>query len=162
MYCVKCRRKTNTIGIHYKKTKNGHNMRVGQCSVCGIKKTQFVKEKTGGDIQKTLSKLPGLPWAKYKGEKHLPKYSYCGPGTRLDKQLDEYDNPKQGELPINRVDAACLRHDKAYRANDIRSRQKADIDLIQDLNAIQKPSLGERMGKSLTKKSMKAKILFGS
>ena len=41
-------------------------------------------EKQSFDIQSFLSKLPGLPWSKYPGEKHLPGYNYCGPGTRLD------------------------------------------------------------------------------
>lgn len=165
MYCLKCRRKTPTVGVHYIKTKNGRLLRVGRCAVCGTKKSQFVSSlemKKGGDIQKSLSKLPGLPWSKYSGEKHLPSFNYCGPGTRLDIRLDAADNPKPGENPINRVDAACLRHDKKYRANDIRSRQRADIDLIQDLNAIRKPTLGERIGRTLTKNSMKAKIAFGS
>lgn len=164
MYCLKCRRETPTVGIHYTRTKNGRMLRVGKCTICGSKKTQFQKSGIfeGGDIQKSLSKLPGLPWRKYPGEKHLPKYNYCGPGTRLDIRLDAEDKPKPGEAPINRVDRACLKHDKAYRKTDIRSRQKADIDLIQDLNAIRRPTLGERMGRTLTKNSMKAKIAFGS
>ena len=70
---------------------------------------------TAFDIQSFLSKLPGLPGSKYEGEKHIPTYNYAGPGTRLDIRLDENDNPKQGEEPINRVDEACYKHDIAYR-----------------------------------------------
>ncbi|ESP05596.1 hypothetical protein LOTGIDRAFT_152453 [Lottia gigantea] len=37
-----------------------------------------------GDIQKSLSSLPGFPWAKYPGEKHLPGHNYTGPvGDRV-------------------------------------------------------------------------------
>ncbi|ESP02068.1 hypothetical protein LOTGIDRAFT_157209 [Lottia gigantea] len=32
-----------------------------------------------GDIQKSLGSLPGFPWAKYPGEKHLPGHNYTGP-----------------------------------------------------------------------------------
>ena len=41
------------------------------------------------DIQKISSNLPGFPWSKYKGEKHLPNHNFTGPGTNLDKRLDE-------------------------------------------------------------------------
>ncbi|ESO82645.1 hypothetical protein LOTGIDRAFT_155659 [Lottia gigantea] len=34
-----------------------------------------------GDIQKSLGSLPGFPWAKYPGEKHLPGHNYTGPGS---------------------------------------------------------------------------------
>ena len=46
------------------------------------------------DSQVIFSKLPGLPWAKYSGEIHLPGYSYCGPNTRLDIRLDEKNDRK--------------------------------------------------------------------
>ncbi len=59
------------------------------------------------DIQKLLSRLPGLPWSKYPGEKHIPQYQACGPGTRFDICLDENDIPKPGDKPINRVDQNC-------------------------------------------------------
>ena len=115
----------------------------------------------GGDLQSFSSKLPDFLWSKYPGEHHLPSYNYLGPGTRLDIRLDENDNPKPGEQPINRVDAAAYKHDLAYRDKDIRSRQKADIDLIQDLNEINKPTLKESIAKVIAKGAMKAKIVLG-
>ena len=120
------------------------------------------RRQKGGDIQKLMSKLPGTPWAKYKGEKHIPKYQYCGPNTRLDLRLDKKGNPHVGEKPFNRVDAACLKHDLAYsKHRDVRGRQKADIDLIHDLNEIKNPSVGERFGRGLIKSGMKGKIMLG-
>ena len=116
----------------------------------------------GGDLQQTICKGPGLPWAKYQGEKHLPGYNYAGPCTSLDIRLDENDNPKPGEEPINKVDAAALKHDIAYRAEDIRSRQKADIDLIQDLNEIKNPTFREKLDRAIVKTAMKAKIMLGA
>ena len=163
-YCVKCKTHTESVPetIKYELSKNNKKLEKSKCKICNSMKCKFVKNKIGGDIQKTLSTLPGLPWAKYKGEKHIAKYSYCGPGTNLNKRLDGNNRPKQGEEPINRVDSACLRHDIKYsKYNDIRERQKADIDLIQDLNEIRNPTIGERLGRTLTKSGMKAKILFG-
>ena len=122
---------------------------------------KHISNKRGGDLQTMSSKLPDFPWSKYPGEHHLPSYNYAGPGTRLDIRLDENNLPKSGEEPINRVDAAALKHDIAYNNHDIRTRQKADIDLIQDLNEIQNPTLRERIDRFLVKTAMKAKIAFG-
>ena len=95
------------------------------------------------------------------GELHLPGKNYCGPLTRLDIRLDEHDVPKHGEEPTNKVDEACLKHDIAYRNENIRDRQKADIDLIQDLNEIGKPTFREKLDRAIVKTAMKAKIVFG-
>ena len=124
-FCTVCKKEISKANKakHEKTDKHRHKGGDGRSPV-----------RQGADLQQTMCKGPGLPWAKYQGEKHLPKYNYAGPCTRLDIRLDENDNPKKGEEPINKVDAAALKHDIAYRAEDIRSRQKADIDLIQDLN----------------------------
>ena len=138
------------------------NIKLDKSNKCRHEKSKkHISHKRGGDLQTMSSKLPNFPWAKYSGEHHLPGYSYAGPGTRLDIRLDENDQPKPGEEPINRVDAAAYKHDLAYRNDDIRTRQKADIDLIQDLNEIQNPTLRERIDRFLVKMAMKAKIAFG-
>ena len=56
---------------------------------------------SGGDLQKFSNQLPGLPWAKYKGEKHLFNHSFTGPGTHLDIHLNSNDQPKLGEYRKN-------------------------------------------------------------
>ena len=93
LYCVKCKTRTGTTDQTTITTSNNRSALTGRCATCGIKKFRFVstksmilqsKKKRGGDIAAKLSKLPGTPWAKYPGEKHLPGYSYCVPGTRLD------------------------------------------------------------------------------
>ncbi|ESO85516.1 hypothetical protein LOTGIDRAFT_155003 [Lottia gigantea] len=71
---------------------------------------QTPKTYFGSDIQKSLGSLPGFPWAKYPGEKHLPGDYYTGPGTRLDLRLDQNVKPKPGEEPVNRVDASAPKH----------------------------------------------------
>ena len=42
MYCVKCKRNTDTIDLHPAVSKNNRNMLKGTCSVCGRIKNQFV------------------------------------------------------------------------------------------------------------------------
>ena len=57
-YCVKQRKRTEcvpgseTISL----TKNGRKMMKCKCAECGITKTQFVKETTGGNIFKYPAK----------------------------------------------------------------------------------------------------------
>jgi len=129
-----------------------------------LKTKKHSNNKMGGDLQQNSAKIakyiPKFMKTKY-GELHLPGKNYCGPLTRLDIRLDENDIPNQGHEPTNKVDEACLKHDIAYRNENIRDRQKADIDLIQDLNEIEKPTFRERIARTLIKLAMKAKIVFG-
>ncbi|ESO91498.1 hypothetical protein LOTGIDRAFT_153940 [Lottia gigantea] len=111
-----------------------------------------------GDIQKSLGSLPGFPWAKYPREKHLPGHNYTGPGTRLDMRLDENDKPKPGEEPVNRVDAAALKHDILSRNKDIKFRHEADKQMIIELENIPNPTFKERMERALIIKLLKAKM----
>ncbi|ESO83310.1 hypothetical protein LOTGIDRAFT_176253 [Lottia gigantea] len=111
-----------------------------------------------GDIQKSLGSLPGFPWAKYPGEKHLPGHNYTGPGTRLDLRLDENDIPKPGEEPVNRVDAAALKHDILYRNKDVTFRHQADKQMIDELENIPNPTFKEKLQRALIIKLLKAKL----
>ena len=43
MYCVKCKKKTETTSEKLVTTSNNRTMKRGNCSVCGTTKTQFVK-----------------------------------------------------------------------------------------------------------------------
>ncbi|ESP02394.1 hypothetical protein LOTGIDRAFT_172052 [Lottia gigantea] len=115
-----------------------------------------------GDIQKSLGSLPGFPWAKYPGEKHLPGHNYTGPGTRLDLRLDENDKPKPGEEPVNRIDAAALKHDILYRNKDITFRHQADKQMIDELENIPNPTFKEKLQRALIIKLLKAKLKLGN
>ncbi|ESP01634.1 hypothetical protein LOTGIDRAFT_172582 [Lottia gigantea] len=115
-----------------------------------------------GDIQKSLGSLTGFPWAKYPGEKHLPGHNYTGPGTRLDLRLDENDNPKSGEEPVNTVDAAALKHDILYRNKDITFRHQADKQMIDELENIPNPTFREKLQRALIIKLLKAKLKLES
>ncbi|ESO92982.1 hypothetical protein LOTGIDRAFT_162008 [Lottia gigantea] len=44
---------------------------------------QTPKTYFGSDNQNSLGSLPGFPWAKYPGDKHLPGHNYTGPDTSL-------------------------------------------------------------------------------
>jgi hypothetical protein len=74
-------------------TKGKREEIVGKCYQCGIIFFRFTTiRKNGGDISAKLANLPGTPWAKYPEEKHLPGYSYCGTGSRLEIRLDDHDH----------------------------------------------------------------------
>ena len=76
MYCLKCRRVTETENITTATSKNGRLMKRGQCITCGKKtKTQFIKrDATGRSFPNTLvNKLPF--------EMHLPGHNFTSPGT---------------------------------------------------------------------------------
>ena len=115
------------------------------------------------DIQSLLSKLPGLPWSKYPGEKHLPNYQYCGPGTRLDIRLDANGNPKPGEEPINKIDKICLNHDKDYQlaGDDLSLKHQADRIMLQMLDSITDPTIRERVERLIVKTALKSKLFLG-
>ena len=65
-YCVKCKRDTENIDSKMVRTKTNRLVMQLKCSVCGIKKSRFVKEQeTKGllsnlGIKTTLSKIPLL------------------------------------------------------------------------------------------------------
>ena len=102
MYCLKCRRVTETENITTATSKNGRLMRRSQCIICGKTKPQFViKWAAGGSFQNTsVYKLPF--------EKHLPGHNFTDPGTKLYKRLNPDGTPKQWSIPINRVDNAAI------------------------------------------------------
>ncbi|ESO85711.1 hypothetical protein LOTGIDRAFT_155204 [Lottia gigantea] len=111
---------------------------------------QTPKTYFGSDIKKSLGSLPGFPWAKYPGEKHLPGHNYTGPRTRLDLRLDQNDKPKPGE-------DAALKHDILYRNKDITSRHEADKQMIIELENNPNPTFKERIQRALIIKLLKAK-----
>ena len=79
MYCLKCRRVTETENIATVTSRIGRLMTRGQCITCAKNKTQFVKkEVAGGSFLNTLvNKLPF--------EMHLPGHNFTGLGTKLYK-----------------------------------------------------------------------------
>ena len=120
--------------------------------------------KNGGDLQKFITdKKIGFPWAKYKGELHLLNHNFTGPGTNLDKRLDENDNYLPGSKPVNRVDEASMRHDIAYRKakDDLKLKHEADKIMVQELDNIPNPSIRERLERTIAKNMLKLKMKVG-
>ena len=108
MYCIRCKKITDTSAIQFAISKNGRNMKRGTCSICGITKTQFVKQDATGKgfMNGLINKLPF--------EMHLPGHNFTGPGTKLSKRLNEDGMPKAWSKPINIVDEAAYHHDVCY------------------------------------------------
>ena len=80
MYCLKCRRVTETENITTVTSKNYRLMRLGQCVTCGPMKYQFVRKDVadGSFLNSLVNKLPF--------EMHQPGHSFTGPGTKLNKR----------------------------------------------------------------------------
>ena len=65
-YCLKCRKDTENIDPKIVRTKNNRLVMQSKCSVCGIKKSRFIKEQeakgllSNFGIKTPLSKIPLL------------------------------------------------------------------------------------------------------
>jgi len=118
IYCVKCRKLTETRDVKQKTTKNNHQMLQGICVVCGKKKSKFISASGGkGFINDTINSLPF--------EMHMLGPNFTGAGTKFNKRLNEDMTPKAWSKPINRVDKAAYHHDICYVKNkDTKTRNK--------------------------------------
>ena len=157
MYCLKCRRVTENENIANTMSKNGRLMRRGQCVLCGKTKCQFVKKGTaGGSFLNSLVN-------KLSFEMHLPGHNFTGPGTKLYKRLNPDGTPKEWSIPINRVDNVAYHHDLCYsKHDDTKTRHEVcDKTMLGELSGIVKPTLRERIDKSIVGKLIKAKVNFG-
>lgn len=156
MYCVKCKRHTETKNIQRVTSKNNRNMLRGTCEECGRTKTQFIKAEVGQGLANKL--INNLPF-----EMHLPGHNFTGPGTKLDKRLNADLTPKSWSKPINRVDQAAYRHDICYaKHKDTKSRNSiCDKNMLTELKDIYNPTLREKLDKSLVKKIIGTKARFG-
>ena len=118
----------------------------------------------GFDFQKTLTSI--FP----DTELHLPKHNFCGPGTKLDKRLVNFDKDT-GEndgfitKPINKLDKGCYEHDIQYtKHKDLPNRWKADKELINVANSVIKDKSSSNTQKfyaRITKTLLQGKMLFG-
>lgn len=72
-----------------------------------------------GFLNEMINKMPF--------QAHLPGYSYAGPGTFLDLNLE------RGVKPKNLLDEACMFHDIAYdNSKNLKDRHIADYKLQED------------------------------
>ena len=156
MYCVKCKKQTNTTKEQITQSKNNRHMKRGTCVVCGTTKTQFIKAQKGGSLlNKFINNLPV--------EMHLPGHNFTGPGTKLKKRLNPDLTPKKWSKPINRVDKAAYHHDVCYLKNDDTATRNAvyDKNMLKELEGIYNPTLRQRLDKSIVSKLIGTKVKFG-
>ena len=167
MYCVKCKKATDTSNVHYAVSKNGRNMKRGTCVICGTTKTQFIfikAQKGGSLLNKAINNLPF--------EMHFPGHNFTGPGTKLKKRLNpdfikKRLNPdltlKKWSKPVNCVGKAVYHHDVCYLKNDDTATRNAvcDKNMLKELKGIYNPTLRERLDKSIVSKLIGTKVKFG-
>lgn len=107
----------------------------------------------GGGLLNSL--INNLPF-----ELHLPRYNYCGPGTRLSERL------RRGDQGINQLDSACMQHDIAYNnSNNLEDRHRADLELINMAKQRMKSKNAgkrEKLASWLVSKVMKTKVKHGA
>ena len=157
MYCVKCKKVSDTSNEQLTTTKNNRRMKRGTCVVCGTTKTQFVKSSKGGmyTLNKIINSLPV--------EMHLPGHNFTGPGTKLNKRLNPDLTPKKWSKPINRVDKAAYNHDICYLKNNDTATRNAvcDKNMLKELKGIYNPTIRERMERGLVSSLIGTKARFG-
>ena len=154
MYCVKCKKQTETNDEQLFTARNDRLMQNGICSVCGKMKTKFVKAGSGL-FNEAVNKLPF--------ELHLPGHNFTGPGTRLGKRLNPDLTPKEWSKPINKVDNVAYHHDLCYtKHQDRKARNEiCDKEMLPELDEIEKPTLRERLDRGIVKNLINTKVKLG-
>lgn len=112
----------------------------------------------GGGVKNLLNKAIN----KLPVELHWPGHNFTGPGTKLERRLDGKDKPLPHSKPINRVDETSMYHDLCYRDNSSREgRTKCDRDMLKRLKKINKPSIRERVERTIIGGIIGAKARMG-
>ena len=141
---MKRRKDTENIDPKIVRTKNNRLVMQPKCSVCGIKKSRFVKEQEAKGllsnlgIKTPLSKIPLLNvlfWMRIKmneiinkfllvGDKFMPEmhlkqpgftYSACGPFTKNKERNEKFTQTENIDfIYSNKLDKAYFQHDMAY------------------------------------------------
>ena len=157
IFCVKCKRKTDTTNVVTVKTRNNRSMLMGICSICKNKKCSFLAKVEGGnlDIHGLIGKLP-----RPKKGWTLPNHKYTGPWNPLHEQLDSTDHPLPGQEPYNQVDAIAMKHDICYRDHED-DKHGCDRQMITDLNSMKSKNLRESIDKALVKGVIGTKVKLG-
>ena len=135
VYCVKCRRDTENIDPKMVRTKNNRLIMQSKCSVCGIKKSRFVKEQEAKGLLSNLGIKTSCFVLSVKtnevvnkfllvGDKFMPKmhlkqpgftYSTCGPFTKNKEIIQKFmQTGNTNFIDKNELDKACFQHDMVY------------------------------------------------
>jgi hypothetical protein len=179
-YCVKCKKKTQSVDIIITKSLNNRNVMKGICFVCGKNKSSFIGSLNrpaltadasittgqGFSLNNLINNLPielhqyaavgeDVPGGSFN---NLQKYSFCGPGTKYEQRL------REGYRGINALDNACMYHDKFYNEfTDTPSRNMSDRALAAKADSIAENSSDpiERNDARFISGIMKTKATFG-
>ena len=58
-YCLKCKKETENIDLEISSTSNGRAMILSKCTICGSKKSRFIKnQEAKGLLSKLVIKTP--------------------------------------------------------------------------------------------------------
>ena len=66
LHCLKCKKNTESINPKVSKTTNGRTMILSKCTICGSKKSKFIKEQQAKGLlsnlglRTPLNKIPVL------------------------------------------------------------------------------------------------------
>ena len=136
IYCLKCKTKTDTLEIKQIKSKNNRLMLQGKCVLCGSTKSRFIS-----------AKQKGKGWTDLPFELHPPvsltkRYSFVGPGTKLNKRLDENKNLLPHSKSVNKLDEIVMNHDICYeKYPQTKERNKiCDKKMFDDIKSNRKTS----------------------
>ena len=176
-YCVKCKKKTQSVDIIITKSANNRNVMKGVCFVCGKNKSSFIGSLNrpvtpaavtgqGFSLNNLINNLPielhqyaavgeDVPGGSFN---NLQKYSFCGPGTKYEQRL------REGYRGINTLDNACMYHDKFYNEfSDTPSRNMSDRALASKADSIAENSSDpiERKDAKFISSIMNAKATLG-
>ena len=55
LYCLKCKKNTESINLKVSKTTNGKTMILSKCAICGSKKSKFITEEQAKGLLSNLS-----------------------------------------------------------------------------------------------------------
>ena len=159
IYCVKCKRKTNTNNITNNVDRRGRPRVAGNCSVCNTTKYQYIKKylinAKGIDVHSLIGKLP-----RPKKGFVLPGYRYCGPYNPLDEQIDEQGNVI--DPPKNELDKICMVHDIEYdKAQSKGDKHKADRRMLDSLGKTRVKGVRENIEKKILQGAIAAKYKLG-
>ena len=92
MYCVKCRKSTETSQTERTVTKNNRHMLRGKCRVCGSTKTQFIKKSAEGAGVRQTEETPTKGRACDRQAKESPtKSRACGTPKQKKKEFKQND-----------------------------------------------------------------------
>jgi len=153
IYCVKCRKFTETKNVETVLIFNNCQLIQAICVVCGTKKSNFISSGKGF-LNDAINSIPF--------EMHLPGHNFTGPGTKLNKRLNADLTPKAWSKPFNRFDQAAYHHDICYVKNkDTKTHNEVcDKNMLTELIGMYNPTLRERMERGVVSKIIVTKKRF--